>query len=191
MKAENSAFVFSVALGNFPQVAEVLDAGTIKITMETSPGKKSFCLRRQRKWRWNSKEPKAISGQIFTQEFGIRGILAKLMFLCLSVVYLCICVNMRLYCAVSSWSAFVWQWVLEVAGVSCWRRAACLVTCWSLRRAVWSILQQVPPKLCCLPPQQSGQTLWRASLKGSHSLCSAGCWSFVCVDWIISESFSF
>lgn len=35
MKAENSAFVFSVALGNFPQVAEVLDAGTIEITMET------------------------------------------------------------------------------------------------------------------------------------------------------------
>lgn len=28
----------------------------------------------------------------------MRGILVKLMFLCLSVVYLCMCVNMRLFC---------------------------------------------------------------------------------------------
>lgn len=41
MKAENSAFVFSVALGNFPQVAEVLDAEEAKEVKVKFKGAKS------------------------------------------------------------------------------------------------------------------------------------------------------
>lgn len=71
---------------------------------------------------------------------------------------------------VCSWSVWVQQWVSEVAGVSCWRRALCPGTCWSLHRAVWSMLQQAAPNLCFLPPPQSGQTLWRTLFKGLHKL---------------------
>lgn len=64
------------------------------------------------------------------------------------------------------WSVWMQQYVLEVAGASCWRRASCPGIYSSLHRPVWLMLQQLAPRLCFLPPPQSGRTLWRTLFKG-------------------------